>query len=460
MAKTSPPAERLPVARTIRARMVQGHVGRLASLLFSARMLALADQGFQGVASILATALLGRALPRADFGAVGLMIGLYYFVHGFHRSAIVLPYITEHRHFSDLTAERRYHSDWWWLSVVGSIVLAIALVGAALVAPLLFPISVQWLAGPLLLGATITPPLLALEFLRRWLFKCEKAGLAAFASGLFFVTLIGSTWVVSHHMPNALGGAIAWAFSALTASMVTLAVLRPKLPHWRASVDCFDRHRKFAVWLMFTHLPYVVYSNATVAVVIGALNGASAVAVFTACRTLTNPAISLVSAIDSLDKPRAARAFSERGIAGLRASIGKTRRVLIVVTGGYLGLVALFAAPLLALAFHGRYPDVHGEVAMLTLAFFLICLNQPSETLLIVLKASRIMFVTRAVTAVVTLASLLIARQHGIWGMAVAITISQATNLLLLILVERWLARARHGDDSCIRQGPAGASPS
>jgi len=76
-------------------------------------------------------------------------------------------------------------------------------------------------------------------------------------------------------------------------------------------------------------------------------------------------------------------------------------------------------------------------VQLLCAAFFLFCLNQPSETLLIVLRASRTMFVTRAATALVTLAALVLAIPHGIPGMAIAIAVSQLANILLLTIAER-----------------------
>ena len=171
-------------------------------------------------------------------------------------------------------------------------------------------------------------------------------------------------------------------------------------------------------------------------VLIGICDGPLAAAVFTAARTLTNPAISIVSAVDSIDKPRAARALALDGISGLRVSVMRTRRLLVAVTGSYLAMVALFAEPLLGVAFHHHYTGIGGEVRLLALAFFLFCLNQPSETMLIVLRASATMFVTRSATAVLTLALLIAGSAKGVAGMAIGMAVAQAANLAFLYAAE------------------------
>jgi O-antigen/teichoic acid export membrane protein len=156
--------------------------------------------------------------------------------------------------------------------------------------------------------------------------------------------------------------------------------------------------------------------------------------VFTAARTLTNPAVSIVSAVDSVDKPRAARALAIGGMAGLRQAVGRTRLFLVVVTGAYLGLVACAAQPLLDLAFHHRYSGITLEVRVLAAAIFLFCLNQPSETMLIMLRASATMFATRSATAVLTVGLLIAGSGAGVTGMALGIALAQAANLVFLMV--------------------------
>ena len=82
-----------------------------------ARLAAVVDQGANGLGNVIALALLGRALPAVDFGAVGTMIGLYYILAGFHRSAFVLIFTTSYRTGGTSIDDHRENSTWWWLSL-------------------------------------------------------------------------------------------------------------------------------------------------------------------------------------------------------------------------------------------------------------------------------------------------------------------------------------------------------
>jgi O-antigen/teichoic acid export membrane protein len=148
--------------------------------------------------------------------------------------------------------------------------------------------------------------------------------------------------------------------------------------------------------------------------------------------------------VDSLDKPRAARALASDGMRGLRQSIGRTRLFLAMVTGGYLGLIILFAGPALHLAFGKAYMGHALEVRILALAFYLICLNQPSETFLIVLRESKLMFIIRSLTAAASVAALWWgSKVAGVTGCATALFAVQLLNLANLRIGE-YVAERRY----------------
>lgn len=419
-------------------RAVLAPIERTIGVGAAARFYALADQGSTGVANIVALALLGRALPVGQFGAIGMMIGLHFFVAGFHRSAIVLPFTTDHHGAGDPLAAAREDVGWWWLGLSSAILLsiAIALVGFGVgLAGVVLP-SWRWLAQPLLLAGMVSPAMLAWEFARRWLYKIERADMVAVGACAYFIGLILVAWLAGRHAMSAFAGALAWMLASVAALIVVLPTLRPGPPDRAIMGRIFRNHRIDAAWLAATNLPYSVYSSATVVVVIGLLFGSVAAAVFSAVRTLTNPAMSIVTAIDSLDKPRAARAFAERGMGGLGSVVHRSRRSIFVATGLYLGLVSIFAGPLVAFVFKGQYSGLEQEVRLLALGFFLFGLNLPSETMLIVLRAGRTMLVVRTITAVATILALAIGSAHGISGMAIAFAVTQAANFMLLRGIE------------------------
>jgi O-antigen/teichoic acid export membrane protein len=416
--------------------------GRLVRALGADRLFAIIDQGFQGGASILAGIILARALPAADFGAIGVMVGLYYFVAGFHRTAVVLPYITERDHPD--AASPRYHADWWGLNLIVAGLIGAALLGLAALVWLVtrtWP-GGRWFVEPVLLAAFVTPPLLAADHARRWLYQIRRADLVALASAAFFASMIAVALAAATWAPRAPFGALAWAAAGTAGSLAALAVLRP-LPFSRSgSLGCWARNRAFSGWQMLTHIPYAIYSSASVILPIGLIVGPEAAGVFNAARTLTNPATSLVSAVDSTDKPRAARAMIADGVTGVARSVARTRLLLIVLTGSYLALIALFAGPIVAFAFHGRYAGIEPEVRLLAFVFFLMCLNQPSETFLIVLRASRTLLAIRIFAAAATLLALVVGARAGIMGMVAGMTAAQLCTIAIMLVAERRFLRA------------------
>jgi O-antigen/teichoic acid export membrane protein len=133
--------------------------------------------------------------------------------------------------------------------------------------------------------------------------------------------------------PTAPSGLAVWFIAASAAAGVALITGRPSWPRWSRSLAAWRPHRSFATWLSLNIIPYTVYSTATVVILVGALFGPHAAALFTAARTLTNPAVSITSAVDSIDKPRAVRSLAQEGMIGLRRTIDKTRVLLIGLTG-------------------------------------------------------------------------------------------------------------------------------
>lgn len=408
-----------------------------------ARLAAVADQGASGLGNVVALALLGRALPAVDFGAVGTMIGLYYILAGFHRSAFVLIFTTSYRTGSTPADDHRENSTWWWLSLAAAVALAAILgVAAMLVASAPVGLSrIAWTALPLMLAMIVSPPMLAWEFARRWLYKLERADVVAICSGANFVMQALGAWFVARHAPTALAASLTWVAASILPVFLALPWLMPTRPSRQVAVSLVRENRATAGWFAATNLPYSVYSSASIVVWIGLFMNALATAVFTAARTLTNPAISLVSAIDSIDKPRAARAMAAEGPVGLLRVVRKTRLTIAVATGLYLSAVSLFADRLTAAIFAGAYDGLGTEIRILAAGFFFFGLNLPSETMMIVLRAGRTMLTIRCMAAALTLCALWIGSSHGIRGMTLAFAISQALILMMFQVAERWVLR-------------------
>ncbi len=427
-------------------------------ILAKDRLSSFADQGIQGVANILMMALLARSLSHEQFASIGVMWGINYFAFGLHRANIILPFIVA---AAEDEKHGRHSGAWWWASVafagLSLIVLAAVTGLLALVAATWNP-KIGWAVQAMAYSTLAAPAIMLAEFARRWLYQAKLPATAVLTSVLYSVSGIALILATRSLHSGFLGGS-AWTLGGLLGMIPGAVFLWPGAPDWRESYRRWRGHARFAFWQAMAHLPFSIY-NSSLVVLVGALAGPIAAASFTVTRTLCNPAISTVSAVDSLDKPRAARALVSGGLAGLRGSVNRTRLLLITLTGAYLGVVVVFAGPVLKLAFGPSYVMHTQEVRLLAIGFFMMCLNLPSETYLIVLRAGRLMFIGRMLTAVAAVGLIWWgSRQWGPMGTAAAIAATQLFNLINLRVSESLAARAYSASGLGVAQG-AGAAAS
>jgi O-antigen/teichoic acid export membrane protein len=406
----------------------------------AARLGSFADQGFQGVGNILANAMLARALTHEQFAGIGVMIGVHFLAWGVHRSNVVLPLIVN---ASEPGAGPDDDDAWWWINLisVGLIAAGLALAWLAFGwidrAP-----KDQWLVSAIAWAAVASPWICFVEFARRRLYQHRRGVTAAAASAAGSATLVLAAaidWRAGLQSPWL--GVAGWAMGGAVGVCVATWAAAPGPVAWRTIRSVWRRHQHFALWQTATAIPYTVYTTLVV-LMVAAFAGPTAAAAFTAARTLTNPALAVVSAVDTLDKPRAAKAMREGGLIGLRASVRRTLFTIVGLTGPYLALLAIFSGAILGLAFGPAYSHDSLSVSFLALAAFFACLNQAPETNLIVLKASRSMFVVRLGIAAFTLVAMWAgALSLGLLGCASALLAVNLVNFLALRLLASHIER-------------------
>lgn len=403
------------------------------------RLSSFADQGFQGLANLGVNALLARSLVKNDFASVGLLLGIYFFVLGLHRSVVTVPFILD---TGRPGAERSKDADaWWWFNLAFLIFTAVVLWIISALARLALPPASFWVVQALDYAPVVAPALCLTEFGRRWLYYAGKPVVAAAAACIYFIINVVIATIVLITGGGLALGMSAWVLAAAGYMTVVVCAAPPLAVRPGAVASVWKPHAQFSGWQVLTHLPYAIYNNSVV-LLIGFFGGPVAAAIFTASRTLSSPILSVGAAVDLLDKPRAALALATQGIAGLKRSISSTRRLLLLVNGTYLLLILLATRPLLELAFGDRYLGHELEVQILGVAFFLFGLNQPSETLLIILRSSRILLLTRCVAATCAIVALaILSRLYGPAGCAGAIVCVQLVNIVGLRLAERHATR-------------------
>lgn len=390
------------------------------------RLTAISDQALVGLANFGALAAFARLLPRADFAAIGVAIAIHFVIFGFHRAAIVMPYILSGKDVPDPVP----HSAWAWLamrvSLGAALLLFITAVGLALAGASVFAIKCA------LFAALQSPALLLQEFAKRWLYQHRRFGgvLIASATG-FLLTVAGIGLIVLSGAPPMFASAIL-GLSALAVALVGFLLCRPSRDGCSVrAATLIGRRREFTLWQSVAHIPYILYNNGY-PLLLALITGPAATASYTALRTLLSPSVSLISAVDSTDKLRAIAAFHEGGPGGAKRSADRTRRLLLALNGPFLLLCAVFASPYQALVLGPAY---HHPVEMAVLAVYclLLSVNQPFETFLVVQEKARILMVSRCLSAGLAVGGLLLlGPAYGLLGGAIALLVAQACNLAAL----------------------------
>lgn len=260
------------------------------------------------------------------------------------------------------------------------------------------------------LGVT---PLLVFEFHRRSLFFQRQPALAALCSLAFFIMqaigTLAALWVKAS-LPTIVGIYIATATAA--AVLASILSLR-RIPKSQSRLAPLAREQKrLILWGLASLGPYTVYNNA-MPILVGSLFGLEQAAIFAATRILVAPIMMLVSAVDSTDKPRAARALQNGGPAAMMKSLRGSALSLLALGAPYLLILLIFPNTILSLTVGPKYAS-HTELIpywiIISLAFLL---GQPIESGLGVMRRADLFFWSRLLAAVLTLGSLALYRGHN-----------------------------------------------
>lgn len=395
------------------------------------RVVAIGDQALVGLSNFLALAAFARLLPRDDFAAIGVAVAVHYVIFGFHRAAIVMPYILSAKDRPDPLPR----SAWAFLAMRASLGAGLILFIAALA------LGISGLSGfatkCALFAALQSPALLLQEFAKRWLYQHERPIAVLISSGSGFAIVLAGVALVATALPIAMLASAMLGLAALVAAGIAFLLCRPSRDGLGVpATTLIGRRRDFTLWQSIAHIPYILYNNGYT-LLLAIFTGPGAAAGYTALRTLLSPSVSLISAIDSTDKLRAIAAFHADGAPGAKRSADRTRRLLLTLNGPFLLAAAIFAGPYQHLVLGPAY---HHPVEMAVLAGYclLLSINQPFETFLVVQEQARTLLFSRCLSAVLAIAGLaLLGPMLGLLGAAIALLVAQSCNLVALW----WLSR-------------------
>lgn len=382
-----------------RIRNTRARVGRFArQLVRPDRLTAILEQGLLTGIRVGALLVFARIMPTEEFGAFALFISISYMLALFQRSLVVLPFIAACQG-GEATKPMR---DWWWIAIVVAVATGLLLLGGWGVAAALG--ASGWLLLALFFSAFGAPVLMIYTFHRRMSYQIgdHRNVLAMVAVHVVFYaagTVVALVWRDVHTLPFIVF-ALAPAAGAVVGAVRALRIVRSPpadlLRTFRSAMD-------FTKWALLSALTGAVYTNGMNIIAAGML-GAVGSATFTASRTIVAPIVSLLAAIDMIDKPRAGRALAARGLPGLRHSVRTTLATLLLLGVPFLLLVAAFSGPILDLVYGPKYAGLETELRLWAAIMFLNLLASPMMTHLTTLRDTRSVFFCSLSGAILALA--------------------------------------------------------
>lgn len=388
------------------------------------------DQAIQSGSNFLSLACLANVYPTAVIGEFILVISLMQIIIGLQRSVVVLPFITTQ------STDQRLDSAGGWF------IVNLIFVAASMTVLLLMWVAAFFLESAAIhpqtiaLASMLTPSLACYEFCRRWMYQ---TGRYPVASGI--ATLLGVMYLAGVVLSMATGYGISiaiagYAAGGIAAVAITTWCYRREICDVSVALEEWLGLRRSIGWHLLSSVAHLSYTSAMPFMVALAGNQ-SMVAIFGATRAIVTPFLTAASALDSVEKPRASRAFASGGAPALWKSAISTGRILLAIAAPGLLLVLILGPWILGVAFGPAYRQHYPLLLVWSLSVILILLNQPVETCMIILQKTRELFLSKVVGCLLGMLAVfvLVPYVHSIGAViavVLAVFIALAMNFLTL----------------------------
>lgn len=390
------------------------------------RRWALLEQGLLSLVNFGLALLLARIFEKATWGTYSLGFVLMLFVQGFQRALVSIPIATMTADDPTLSGSILF---WRRKNMKLLAVSTVCLTVAGGLWQVLLPD--KWIAQSLMVAALLVPGFFLQEFWRRILIQTGQIKTCAIHA-LVYVSLIGLTTVILYlYAQSPLLWALGISSCALIAGLMMSRQFATEPMAVPLPLNLAPRIADFGKWAILSHIAYSVY-NTGIQLVLSLVAGASAMGSFSAVRNLVQPVSTVIGAIDSLDKPKASRAFAAGGFTAMFASLRKTLFTLTLLGGAYLLVGAVFGGIVIEWLYDARYGSPWHEVWLWCLVALFMLLAQPTESGLYVTNHPEALFRNRVVSAIVGLgAAIVLVPIMGVSGAIIALAAGWLSSALL-----------------------------
>jgi O-antigen/teichoic acid export membrane protein len=390
----------------------------------SSKTISIVEQAILSAANFIALLILAHDLPKEQYGIFTLAYTSFLFFKGFQRALLSIPMVV-YTGNPDLLIE---HGRSWRKLQAGLTGIICILSLAALGLTMLLRVE-PWVQSVLGIALLISLPMFYYEFFRRWLIQEGKLAFLVLMALLFGVIYVGGIVLFTRQQQSALPAALMLAGGAWAATLIGYIKSTPPKSELNLPFASFLFDQwKFGQWSVLSHVAFAAYNNLS-QFILAFFVGPSGVAVFQATRNLTQPVLTLLMAIDNVDKPRASASLMKGGVTTMVVSLRNTSQTLILFGGSYLLLIGILAPYVLHALYAGKYDGATTELLLWLPVSFLILLGQPLESGLYVLKRPDLLFKGRSWAAIA-----------GVTTTVIFVPIFGVSGALLGLLVGRLLS--------------------
>ena len=366
----------------------------------SNRHLALVEQALISGGNFVLYLYAARTLPKEDWGELSLSLGLILVIQGFQRAFVTIPMVTSG---GDAKAFSVAIEFWKKVQFLVTVTMLLGLLICYVISALTSP---TWVQHVLVYAMALLVPAFYQEFVRRTTVMSLSMTRLVWMASAYAITLtismIASVSLSFSSQP--------WAFviTLAGASVSSFAISGVSL--WSRSTATknggwsYGSLWRFGRWAAASSLAYTGY-NFAIQGLLAAISGPIAAGTFAATRNLTQPVNTLIQAIDTVDKPRAGRAFAADGMPGLSAVIHRSWGWMLLIAVPYLILIFAFSDSALSVLYGTKYQDGGSAVQLWCLVVLAMIFAQPLETGLYVVRRPDWLFYGRMASALSVLAA-------------------------------------------------------
>jgi O-antigen/teichoic acid export membrane protein len=376
----------------------------------------MADQALSVGGMFLVNLVLARTQTREEYGIFALCYSVLIFLMGLHNAAILEP-LTVYGSGRYRSRLAEYFQLMFWsnagLGLLFTTVILTLCVGFRAIAPRLLPRGITGL------GLTVSV-LLSGTLVRRVFYLQRRAGLAAAASGIFFLTVAAGLWLTHRvHVLDSFSVFLVLAAGWLAAGLG----LAGRLPFGQArqsflagEPDYWREHWKYARWVLLTAFVFQLTTQGYYWLVAGFLSVRD-VAELKAITLVVAPADQVFIALNYLVLPRLCAHYASQRMGSLLAAWKWYALGVTAATVSFFLFIRAFGRPVTHLLYGGRYDDAAPLLTLLGLLPVVMGVGHTMNAALKAAESPRLVFWAYVASGAVTfLAGVPLVARFGVRG--------------------------------------------